>query len=213
MSKNNKIGALKQFAKLISTFSGRDKFNKTLQYVSKTSSFALNDPEIVGKLKKLDSGLSTARKVDRLFWSLVDIQAILDAINDSNTSDALKVISIIGGLASAYHWYTDNVIFLSKINFLDNVDTNAVATSGAKGDFIGIAVCLYLLYLSINQEEDEKTLHLKKVRFFGSFCDLICAFNDCGALEKITGQKMNAGQYGVAGLSSALATVYRVWNS
>eukprot|EP00483_Globobulimina_turgida_P006205 UN06215 len=140
MNKKNKIGALKQFAKLISTFSGRDKFNKTLQYVSKTSSFVLNDPGIVEKFKKLDSGLSNARKVDRLFWSLVDIQGILDVINDSKTSDALKIISIIGGLASAYHWYTDNVVFLSRIHFLDNVDVNAVATSGAKADFIGIAV-------------------------------------------------------------------------
>eukprot|EP01083_Nonionella_stella_P294979 1002542_1 len=160
MEQNKKITALKQFTKLVSNLSGRDKFNKTLQYVSKISHFHLNDPELASKFKKLDSGLSTARKVDRLFWSLVDFQTIIDVINDPSKSDKLKLISIIGGLASAYHWYCDNIVFLGKIKALDNIDTFAVATSGAKGDFIGIIVNLYLLFLKIQKEENEKQLHL-----------------------------------------------------
>ena len=165
------------------------------------------------KLKRLDSGISTARKVDRLFWSLVDIQEVLDLIYDKNMNDTLKYLAIIAALCSAYHWYTENMIFLKRIQFLENVDTNAIGLSGAKADLIGTIIGLGLLYLIITEENDDKKAHIKKVKFFGMCCDLMHALDDSGAMEKIIGRSLNTGEYGIAGLLSALATLYRGWNS
>jgi len=140
---------------------------------------------------------------------------VLDILNDSKYTDVIKLLAIIGAMASAYECYTDNVIFLSKIGFLQNVNTNAVGISGAKADCIGIPIGLFLLYLKYNQEETENKnkLHLQKAKFIGMICDLIAAINDCGALESIFGKSLNDGQYGVIGLLSATSTLYRCWNA
>eukprot|EP01083_Nonionella_stella_P032890 90049_1 len=213
MDQDAKITAFKQFTKLIGTFSGRDKFNKVLQYSAKTLSHALDEDKVVDRLRNIDSGLSTARKADRLFWSLVDIQSIVETLNDPQKDQTLKVISVIGALGSAWHWYTDNVTFLSKIGVLDDVDINAMTITGAKGDFTGISVSLFLLYLKSKDEQDDKQLHLNKVKALGSLCDWILAVNDSGALDAMMGRSFNRGEYGIIGLCSALCTVYRVWNS
>ena len=85
--------------------------------------------------------------------------------------------------------------------------------SGAKADLIGTIIGLYLLYWKLCEEEDDKKAHLKKVKMFGTTCDLMHALNDSTALEKIVGRSLNTGEYGIAGLLSALATLYRVWNA
>merc|ERR1712173_170818 len=123
-----------------------------------------------------------------------DVQNILDILNDSKYTDLLKIIAIIGALASAYECYADNMIFLSKIGFFHNVDTKAIGIRGAKADCMGIPIGLYLLYLKYNQEYDAKAINLHRAKFFGMICDLIAAIDDAGILEKIRGQSLNDGQ-------------------
>lgn len=173
----------------------------------------MDDPRRVDKLKKLASGLSTARKADRLFSSLQNVQQIFDILNDSKFTDIMKILAIIAAASSAYECYTDNVIFLSKIGYLQNVNTKAVGISGAKADCIGISIGLYLLYLKYNEEFDENTQRIQRAKFVGMICDLILAMNDSGTLEKIAGKSLNDGQYGVVGLLSATSVLYRCWHS
>eukprot|EP00485_Elphidium_margaritaceum_P009272 CAMPEP_0202695242 /NCGR_PEP_ID=MMETSP1385-20130828/8885_1 /ASSEMBLY_ACC=CAM_ASM_000861 /TAXON_ID=933848 /ORGANISM="Elphidium margaritaceum" /LENGTH=214 /DNA_ID=CAMNT_0049351233 /DNA_START=37 /DNA_END=678 /DNA_ORIENTATION=+ len=210
-----KINAFRQFTRLISNFAGRDKFNKAIQYGSKTLWYNLSveggDKEVIARLKRLDSGISTARKADRLFTSLVDLQEVIDLLNEKNMNDALRVLAIVSALCSAYHWYTENVIFLSRINVLENVDTKAVGIKGAKFDGVGIAIGLFLLLLKNSNEQNDKKLHLNKVKCFGMICDLLHALDDTGVWEKMSGQPLNAGQYGMIGFMSSTATLYRVW--
>lgn len=192
---------------------GRDKFNKSLQYACKTLSHHAGDAKIVQKSARLSSGISTARKVDRLLWSLVDIQEALDYLSDEQMEGALKAIAILGALCSAYHWYTENMIFLSKIKALDNVDIPRLALSGGRADLVGCVIGLYLLSLNYAEEKDDDQRHLKKVKFFGMILDTIHALDDSGVLLKIIGRELNSGEYGVVGLLSAVATLYRCWNS
>ena len=148
-----------------------------------------------------------------MLWSLVDIQEALDIFNDSKMDQSTKMLAITSALCSAYHWYTENMIFLSRIKVLDHVDTKAMALSGARFDLVGTVLGLYLLSLSCKEERDDEQLHLKKVKLFGMCCDIIHALDDSGVLGKLIGRELNAGEYGIVGVISAVSTLYRCWIS
>ena len=175
----------------------------------KTLSHSSKDAQLIKKSARASSEISTARKVDRLLRSLVDIQEALDILNNSELEQSIKLIAITSALCSAYHWFTENQIFLSRIGVLEHVDTKAVALSGSRFDLVGTVLALYLLCLKMGEERDKDKQHLHKVKCFGMCCDIVHSLDDSGVLSKVIGRELNAGEYGIVGVFSAVATLYR----
>lgn len=87
---------LRNFTKVISKLGGRDKVNKWMQYSAKIMFYILTQKagtvtETAQKCNKLSSGISNARKVDRLLKSTVEIQKMLDALNSKKETEFHKV--------------------------------------------------------------------------------------------------------------------------
>ena len=81
--------------KVISKLGGRDKVNKWIQYQAKLIFYILTqmnyEKSTAKKFSVLSSGISNARKVDRLLKSSIEIQKALDAFNNNKTDDFAKV--------------------------------------------------------------------------------------------------------------------------
>lgn len=85
----------RNFTKVISKLGGRDKVNKFVQYGAKIIFYVLTqmdyDKSTANKFKKLSSGISNARKVDRLAKSTIEVQKAIDAFNNNKTDQFNKV--------------------------------------------------------------------------------------------------------------------------
>ena len=85
----------RNFTKVISKLGVRDKVNKWVQYQAKLLFYILTQMDYkkstANKFKSLSSGISNARKVDRLLKSSIEIQKALDAFNNNKTDEFAKV--------------------------------------------------------------------------------------------------------------------------
>lgn len=89
------MSQLRNFTKVISKLGGRDKVNKWIQYQAKLLFYILTqldyDKSSANKLKSLSSGISNARKVDRLLKSSIEVQKAIDAFNNNKSDEFAKV--------------------------------------------------------------------------------------------------------------------------
>jgi len=211
--------------------------NKFIQYSAKIAFYVLTQragavTKTAEKCSKLSSGISNARKVDRLLKSTVEIQKMLDALHSTKESEFHKYLMMLSAACYAMYWFCDNKLFLGKLKVMDNVDLKAVSIRGHRYWLVGLVIVMYFaavkmqkVYrerkeLSYSQSSDEdaaalraldEELFLKRVQFFGYCMDILVALNNSGLMEMMKGSKLNDGQYGVVGFLSASTVLYRMW--
>ena len=115
---------------LLNTSKGRDKFSQLLQYIAnlyitcmKNSDFAViaKKGEIpnFNRLKLFESQISNGRKIFRLFLWLNEIEVMRDILHSAKLTFNLKILKMISCICSFIYYFTDNIVWLSKIGFTD----------------------------------------------------------------------------------------------
>lgn len=147
------------------------------------------------------------------------------------------LLSILGRLGFLFYWIFDNIAILSKVKYLQGVDTSLAAKRAATFWLIGlvfsIALTLVQMYDTAQEEAfykgrkkqfagDEKKLqetteklhqlNKKKVEnvlnLLKNLGDTVTASQAIGLPRKLVGIDFNDGQVGIGGLTSALITCY-----
>mmetsp|Transcript_30100 Transcript_30100/g.22357 ORF Transcript_30100/g.22357 Transcript_30100/m.22357 type:complete len:149 (+) Transcript_30100:101-547(+) len=115
-----------------------------------------SNPEMSKKFKRMFEGMRDARKLFRLFKTLVEYQKVLNLLKQSG-SDPKVILSILSRASFGCYWVFDNLSILSKIKFLENVDTKKASQRAARfwffGLIFGIAVTFVQLYELLNEEK------------------------------------------------------------
>ena len=129
---NNKLDVFVQnsrsFRNLLNTSKGRDKFCQLLQYNAHLYITCMRHSEEFGeitdqfssykKAKVFESQVSNGRKIFRLLLWLNEIPEIHNIINSDKLSRNLKILKTISASCSFIYYFTDNIVWLSKIGFL-----------------------------------------------------------------------------------------------
>mmetsp|Transcript_41677 Transcript_41677/g.40045 ORF Transcript_41677/g.40045 Transcript_41677/m.40045 type:complete len:131 (+) Transcript_41677:120-512(+) len=114
-------------------------------------------PDRAKQFKVMFEGMRDARKLFRLFKSLVEYQKILVLLKQKQ-SDYKKVINILSRLSFLCYWVFDNLSILAKIKFLESVDKDKAskwaATFWLLGLFFGILSVLSQFYEVFLEEKN-----------------------------------------------------------
>lgn len=129
---NNKLDVFVQnsrsFRNLLNTSKGRDKFCQLLQYNAHLYMTCMRHSEEYAdikdqfpsykKAKVFESQVSNGRKIFRLLLWLNEISEIHNIINSDKLTLNLKILKTISACFSFIYYFTDNIVWLSKIGFL-----------------------------------------------------------------------------------------------
>eukprot|EP01083_Nonionella_stella_P316563 1148512_1 len=225
------VRQFRNFSKVIGVLNGRDKINKSVQFGAKFMFYVMTQMDLSEtgalKCKKLSAGIGHARRVDRLLKSTEEIQKAINAINSKKDDDFAKYLTVLSASFLAMRWFNDNKVFLGKIKAIEGIDVKQANTQANRYWLYGLSIVVYLLidkmrklYQQRASESDEEELKklnddisLKRVQLIGFCCDLLCASNNAGFLEKVKGSKLNDGVMGALGFVSASTVLYRIWPS
>ena len=113
---------------LFNSMDGRDKFCKSIQYLSRLIVWGTKgtNPETAEKFDKLFKQMADARKLFRLFKWVNEYQKIVDMLGkpELGWDEIDLIINILTRLGFVMFWIFDNQFILSKIKFIGgNVDT------------------------------------------------------------------------------------------
>lgn len=73
----------------------------------------------VNKAKKLESSISNGRKIFRLFLFLNESAELYELIKSSKFPLPLRVLKIISTCSSFIYYFTDNMVYLSNLGFVN----------------------------------------------------------------------------------------------
>lgn len=106
--------------KLTEKTSGRDKLCRLVQYGSKFVYWVLEQeslsPELVTRLKALESSISTARKLFRLGTSFTQFRAALDTIHMHDAM--LRFLVTLTKLNRGFYLLIDHLVWANRMNLL-----------------------------------------------------------------------------------------------
>lgn len=158
---------------LLNTSKGRDKCLQLLQYIanlyctnmewSEDYRHKLSEIGSYKKAKKFENSISTGRKCFRLFLWINEMHQIIEIANSAKLTPFLKVMKTISCICSFIYYFSDNVIWFSKIGYLSNVvpfskrftaTGDSIPWSIIKDNFSLAKTCLELFIFSL-------TLYLK----------------------------------------------------
>ena len=69
--------------------------------------------------KVFESQISNGRKIFRLFLWLNEIEEIQNIINSEKLSINLKILKIISAICSFIYYFSDNLVWFSKIGYIN----------------------------------------------------------------------------------------------
>lgn len=115
---------------LLNTSKGRDKFSQLLQYIANLYITCMKNSEFAAMAKKgeipnfnriklFEQQISNGRKIFRLFLWLNEIEAMRDLLHSAKLTINLKILKMISCICSFIYYFTDNIVWLSKIGFMD----------------------------------------------------------------------------------------------
>jgi len=70
------------------------------------------------KAKAFESNISNGRKIFRLLLWLNEIEAVHGHIHNQKLAPKVKVLKVISAVCSFIYYFTDNIVWFSKIGFL-----------------------------------------------------------------------------------------------
>ena len=103
-------------------------------------------------------GVRDARKLFRLFKSVVEYQKIVQLANQKGPQHK-KVLNILARLGFFFYWIFDNLQILSKVKFLEGVDKEKAGKRAAFFWLIGLLFSIAATVISIIETaKDEAAL-------------------------------------------------------
>ena len=129
---------------------GRDKFCKCIQYGFRLLMHiqnGRNNKELAQKFKGLFEGMRDARKLFRLFKSLMEYQKIQQLMKQKQT-DHKQVLNILIRLGFLFYWVFDNIAILTKVKLLKNVDQKQAAKRAATFWLIALVISVILVLIT-----------------------------------------------------------------
>ncbi|XP_020790926.1 peroxisomal membrane protein 11A [Boleophthalmus pectinirostris] len=145
------------FVKLTNQSQGRDRIFRTTQYACALSTYLLrNDPnrkELVGKLKSLESSMSSGRKLFRLGNTLNSIDAAKRTV--LLTDPVLRLSLTTANLGRALYFICDNLLWLRNVGLIRSIDKETWSLHASR---------CYLLSLIMNLIRDSYVIGQLMVR-------------------------------------------------
>ena len=110
-------------AGLFNSMEGRDKFCKSIQYLSRVLVVVTKDtsPEVAKRFGISFKAMADARKMFRLFKSINEVQKIIDMLTkpEAGWDEIDLAANILSRLGFVVYWIFDNLFILSKIKFIN----------------------------------------------------------------------------------------------
>eukprot|EP00347_Sterkiella_histriomuscorum_P005562 403356134 len=144
---------------------GRDKFCKAIQYASriiKYSQAGKND-KLAAKFQGLFEGMRDARKLFRLFKSIVEYQKITQ-IQKQKLPEHKKVLQILARLGFLFYWVFDNIQILAKVKYLEGVDKEVAGKRAATFWLLGLIFTLILVLIQWYETQQEEAALRREAR-------------------------------------------------
>lgn len=226
---------------MTSTYEGRDKLTKMMQYSSKLMSWYYREGDYLQSLKYLDvyDRFREARSVFRLSKFLFEIKRI-KIIYQVNEDKFSQIMNIASRFFYMFHWLFDNVsVTLKLINSsVLGYDKDHFRLLSRKCWMIGISVfliyCIKVLRKTYTDESDLKVAAVNKMtvkqvkenlqiicklrrdyqlNFIRGFCDLMIALNENNVPFQVLGKRMNTGVEGIFGVVASFVYLYGLFTS
>ena len=151
-------------AGLFNSMDGRDKFCKSIQYLSRLIVYGTKDsnPEVAARFDKTFKAMADARKLFRLFKWVNEYQKIVDMLNkpELGWDEIDLIINILSRLGFVMFWAFDNLFILSKIAFIKG-DTEKFKKGAMLGWWLGLT--WNLLYSLKQLKKLSKEFHGLKI--------------------------------------------------
>lgn len=222
---------------------GRDKLCKTIQYGSRIIKYQTADSnkQLAAKFQGLFEGMRDARKLFRLFKSIVEYQKI-QQLAAQKAPQHKKILNILSRLGFFFYWIFDNLQILAKVKFLEGVDKEKAGKRAAFFWLMGLLFSIAVTIIQILEVQKEEALLHSEIRAAGSSTDerLLATFrerriniakqkfdNTLNLLKNLGdtvtasqalsipknwfGFDFNDGQVGFGGLLSAVITCYQLY--
>ena len=161
------------FTNLMGSSKGRQRFCEWAQYLANFYVVCMKESPVYGadvrehrnlsatKAKELEASLSSGRKIFRLFLWLNELSELNDLLNAENFSKE-KVLKMMSILCSFFYYITDNIVFLSKLDFVSPFvpGTSQFKWKRIRNFFSFLktvfesVIALYRLYLAKRQEQE-----------------------------------------------------------
>ena len=229
---------------------GRDKLCKAIQYGSRIVKYHNQDSNkaLAAKFQGLFGkstfmlvtmmsieGVRDARKLFRLFKSVVEYQKIVQLANQKGPQHK-KVLNILARLGFFFYWIFDNLQILSKVKFLEGVDKEKAGKRAAFFWLIGLLFSIAATVISIIETaKDEAALVAEQRRglegaqdqafrekkrgiakrklentlnLLKNLGDTVTATQALSIPKNLFGFDFTDGQVGFGGLLSAVITCY-----
>jgi peroxin-11B len=100
-------------------------------------------------------GMRDARKLFRLFKSLMEYQKIIQ-LQKQKMPNHKKVLNILSRLGFLFYWVFDNLQILSKVKFLDGVDTTKAAKRACFFWLLGLIFSIALVLVQMYETNYEE---------------------------------------------------------
>ena len=217
----------------------RDKFSKSVQYLSRLMMFAtvnLN-PDISKRFELLFKGMADARKLFRLFKWVNEYQKTMEFLDQppADWDEKDLILNILARVSFSVYWIFDNLFILSKLKVIRQ-NTDGFRVASAFFWWLGLLFNLVIAFLKLStlkieensliklsEQNPEKSGALKdrfslikKIRntqyraIIKSLGDLITSAAGWGIGEQF-GMHFNDAHIGIGGSVSALITCWELY--
>jgi len=214
---------------------------KVIQYGSRIVKYQQADnKELAAKFQGLFEGVRDARKLFRLFKSIVEYQKI-QQLAAQKAPQHKKVLNILSRLGFFFYWIFDNLQILAKVKFIEGVDKEKAGKRAAFFWLTGLVFSIALVIvqmLEVAKEESQLNYEIKQaaggderqvvtfrekknalakrkfdntLNLLKNLGDTVTATQALSLPKKFFGFDFNDGQVGFGGFLSAIITCYQLY--
>lgn len=200
---------IQKFITYESKLGDRDKTFKAVQYGAKVLLwYFLTDPkaDISVQVSKLGAAITLHRKLFRYFNFLTELKKANATLNkiQNGKGTVNDTITLVKDLAMAIYWLGDNIVYLSKVGAVNNVDTQRYSKLSLQAWTIANLCSLYLDLQTLSKAKPEAK-QLMTIQCVKAVCDVL---TPAGLLQYVP---LHDGQVGIVGLTSAIIHHYLAW--
>ena len=164
-------------------------------------------PSAVAIILSLDS-IKDARKLFRLFKSIIEYQALVDILLDEN-DNLLKIFRVLRQIFFFFYWFFDNISIAYKVKlFRGNFKKfNVIASTFWLFSVLLAIPVLYIEYKTNRHSKNAKNNLLDSIKY----CfDILPALRDSNLLEKSLKVQVRKEIAAIGGMISASITTYEL---
>ena len=123
-----------------------------------------SNPQVFDAFNGLMTNMSVARKLFRLFKSLMEYQKIRQLLK-GDTPQFEKIMNVLCRASFLWYWFFDNLSVLIKIKFINSLDFNSINRKACKFWLLGCLIGMFLaVYGMVKDMKKEAELLLLKAK-------------------------------------------------